>query len=280
MADIFYSMDHYRLLLGRTVLELPWWWLDALLAWSGLIGLVLWLFGRHLIRPFFGILGLIDGGIFGLLLATRVFTSYPVMLFVIAGAVLGAVTAWSMYRLGMGVVLAVTTAVVAPIVVVSVMGAPQPALGEPIKHAISEIAAATSIPEDATTNENGQTVLKPGSAPPLMTDSVNKAIDDVRSAFSDWWSKLPGSVSSIVLAAVVIGAINGVVLGTMVPGLASAFVASLLGVLLMAGGIQRLFGSSLKSFTPDSPQGTMIMLGVLVVIGAGLQLTVFRRSSN
>lgn len=97
---------------------------DALIGagFAVVVGLILWLFGRRILRPAFVIVGATVGTAAGYVAGLVLPFALPVWAPPVAGAILFALLAWGTYRLGIGLCMAAIFGVVSPLLVLTWAG--------------------------------------------------------------------------------------------------------------------------------------------------------------
>jgi hypothetical protein len=273
--------DTYRFLLGeRTLLELPWWWFDALLAWLFLIGMAMWCVGRHMIRLSFGAFGLIVGTAAGAAVFHAFLSHLPMSLLVTVGSLIGAAMGVALYRPGMAGVLAITLCASAPASVLLWTDSPTPELREPIVQGVTEIFQTAQLPTGRR-DEQGRLVLKAEDLPSISEPlgRMNRQLADNLSA---WWDDLPAGPRWLSIVLVVAGLALGLTVGMIVPSTAATFVSALLGTLLMSGGVRRAgqMLPALGEWLPAETRMLLVWLAAATVIGSIVQCTLFRPSAD
>lgn len=286
-------MNGYAFLLDETqTIEIPWWWLNAVMVWAGVVGLVLWLFGRQLVKPMFA---LVTAGLVALLvsLGVRYFsTEMPLTYWLIGGALVGALAGWLLARLAVAIVFAVVLGIVAPWAVVAAQGVELPAFAEPVAAAIADLREQTAEaietaeeaePDDAAQEGEAEGEEAPTRIDPEQLPSLGEAYADLReelsTVWSEWWEERSGSTRWAVVSAAGAALVLGGALALVLPNLAGALMTALLGVLLMLWPACWLVGSLPEGATGWIPRGgwalaLVITLGVL--LGALIQWTIFR----
>lgn len=281
-------MQTYDLQFGNNLIQMPWWWPDAMLIWLGLMGLILFLFGRRLVRPMFGVVGLVVGGLGGLTLARMMFPDTSIMPFVIIGAILGAVIAFALYRLGMGFVLALIFGVTAVVALMIMQGQDGPPIDKPIAAAYHQIldTVATASKQNAEADAKAEaagdkdhTAIKLDAAALAhsLEDPIEKGLKDTGQAVADWWNAM--SVSQRALLVTIGGGawLLGFVLGVIFPPITAALVTAGIGSLMMIGGIGRLLAGYLSmDIMPETVRNLALMLVIMTIIGALIQWTIFK----
>lgn len=275
-------MSGYEFLLGDAqTIEVPWWWFDALMVWVGILGGVLWLFGRPLVKPMFAVVAslAVAGAV---ALAVRYFwPEMPLLYWVIGGAVAGAAIGWLLARLAVAVLFAAALGILAPALVLVLQGQPLPAFGEPIATAVTELReAAAEAVELQTNDENGE---EERHIDPEKLPSLAEAYAEVRTELGEiwraWWGDLRGATRWAVLSAAGAAVVLGGALALVVPNLAGALMTSLLGVLLMAWPVSRVLGwlpARLVEALPREGWPLAVLVTLLVILGALIQWALFR----
>jgi hypothetical protein len=266
-------MQTYDVRFGEVLIQMPWWWLDGLLIWLGLMGLILFFFGRRMVRPMFAVVGLVAGALFGVAVAKTFFAQWQVLAFVIIGAVVGAALGYALFRLGMGVLLGALLAVAAPVGLLMAQGQTGPAIEQPIAqtyHGIAE-AVVETVKADAGAEADAQAALK------SLTEPIQQGLDGFDAAVTEWWNAMEVSARVTLISVCAAAGILGLVLGLIFPGFAAAITTALVGVLMMIGGIGRLTETHLSmNIMPATARGLVILIVAATIIGALIQWTIFR----
>ncbi|QNN22147.1 hypothetical protein HED60_07630 [Planctomycetales bacterium ZRK34] len=265
-------MQTYDLRFGDVLIQMPWWWLDGLLIWLGLMGLILFFFGRRMVRPMFAVVGLVGGALFGLAAAKTFFAEWPAVAFVIIGAVVGAALGFALFRLGMGLLLGTLLAVAAPVGLLIAQGQTGPAIEEPIVQTYHTVAEAIveTVQADADSND---AALKLKS----LSEPLQEGADGVRAAASEWWGAMEVSARVTLVSLCGAAGILGLVLGLIFPSFGAAITTAMVGVLMMIGGIGRLTETHLSmDIMPGTARGMVVTVVAATIIGALIQWTIFR----
>ncbi|MEX2671362.1 MAG: hypothetical protein WD294_04545 [Phycisphaeraceae bacterium] len=275
------SNGYEFLLSDQQTVQMPWWWFDALMVWSGVVGAVLWLFGRQLVKPIFAVI--MAAAVAGFLaLVVRYFsTDMPLIYWLIGGAVVGAAIGWLLARLSLALMFAVFLGVVAPWLVLAIKGDPMPPLGEPIAAAVADLREATAeaveVEEDAET-EDRETRIDTAKLPSLA-EAWQQAREDLAEVWGEWWAERSGSTRWAVLSAAGGAVVLGGALAFVLPNLAGAVITALLGVLLMLWPAGRMLGvlpETMSNLVPQQGLPLAILLSLLVLLGALIQWAIFR----
>lgn len=272
-------MSDYHIRIGQGVLEVPWWWLDALLVWLAAVGLVLWLLGRRLIRPALGAVGLIIGAAAMFALATAWIAQHwpnaPPAAFATIGGLIGGLAGFLLWRLGVGAIFALAVAIIAPIACLIATGTPGPTIEQPLVELREDLRAAL--------NRSGDPVSEtPDAAPAAPQDALGpltKARDAVRQAVNEWWAALPNGQRWLLGTVCIGGGLLALLIGLALPYFSAALVTALLGSLMLAAPIYRLadlIGERAETALPQTPRPFLYALLIATLVGALLQWTVFR----
>lgn len=247
-----------------------------------LVGLVLWLFGRRLLKPAFALLGLVSGGLLGFLLlpavapATIVGVPSP-YLGLGLGAVLGLIQGLAFFRFAMAIAAAAMLALAAGIGSAAFMKF------EPLRHAaevarqpVSTISPLTpaglsAAPDDA----RGPVVerLQP------VAQKVTGFLEELWGTLRDEWAKLTTRQQAVIVLSTLVGAGAGLVAGLIFPKRSSAALTALLGAAVWLPAAAWLLIALDTPLKGSMDQPAIVWLGVwgaLAAIGLALQMTVLR----
>lgn len=268
-------MQTYDLRFGDTLIQMPWWWLDGLLLWLGLMGLIVFLFGRRLVRPLFAVMGLTLGALLGLALVKTYWADTSPTLFVAGGALIGAVAAFALYRVGMGLVLALLVGLAAPAGMLIFQGKPGPAIEEPIVQLVSDIREAVS---QVTSDDQKSADL---SKLPSMVDIADKSLTQIKEATTTWWNEQDTSYRVLLMTLAGGLGVLGFLIGLVFPGIGGALATAFVGSMMMIGGIGRLVGTHLNmDIMPDTARNLIMMIVVMTLIGALIQWMILRPGTD
>lgn len=282
----------------------------AYAAWIGPIGLILlgaalWLGGRRVARPMGVMAAMVVGAGVGLLL-TQSRGQGAVMIAGTLGALIAAVLAWALFRIWMAATLAVVLAVAMPLAGMALQGvAPPPLLSMTTPH--TDIAPAGSAdPDPRDTAEKlaadlveqlrkavmaKQTATDQTPASSSRNDEADTLGDEARSILGNWWDRqcaavdewrraLPPVQRASAAALAGLGALLGVLLGLIGPYTSAAIQSSLIGGAIAIVGISRLGqlnpDGPLAGLLPQSPVQLVSLLGLITLMGVGIQWTLWR----
>jgi len=265
-------MTDYHIRVGEGILAVPWWWFDALLVWLAAIGLVLYLLGRRLVRPAFGAVGLIVGAAAMFAVATAWIAQHwpqaPPAAFATIGGILGGLAGFLLWRLGIGLILAVAIAIIAPVACLLATRTPGPEIGAPLVELREELQT-TARPNNASD----------APAPRDALASLDKARQAIWQTSRDWWAALPNGHRWLLGTLCIGGALLALLIGLALPGFSAALVTALLGSLMLAGPVYRLaavIGERAQALLPQNPRVFLYALLIATLVGAILQWTVLR----
>ena len=244
------------------------------------VGLLLYVMGRRLARPCGVICGMLLGLTGAIGLAKAVVTDLPLPVYLVAGALIGGLGAYLLFRVWIGVTLGVILATVGPVISVTLA---ESQYGEQvsIKVIAQESAAATATAAGEGVAAVRQAAKDGGGR--AMGDVFDDLMDRLGAIMHDWWSQV-GQAHAIALMIVGgAGALVGVLLGLAFPYHAAALISSLLGTVLTVagvGGLLTLVNRPLPSWIPAQPAAIATMIGLITVVGTLFQWIIFRRRAD
>jgi hypothetical protein len=259
---------------------------DLLMGLVGVWGIFLWLFGRRIIRPSFAIAGLLGGAALGAL-ASRGLNIPMLALATIGGAVLGALVLWVTSRVWTALLLAVVLAAAAPWAVLAWHNQSFPIAGQHLKDTakqlISDGVDSLHNQSGAQGAQEGAAVNNASTASQSASDFAAELLDAFRQTgqqLADWWNNdlLPPTRWAILTVAAAM-AFTGLLLGLVMPTLASSLIGSLSGSVLMllaAFRIATRYLADVTDWLPHTPRLTLIILASVTLIGTILQWTILR----
>ena len=261
----------------------PWLFIVAALA-----GLALWLLGRKLARPMCSLTGILAGAAIALTLPMplAVGEGLPATLkqlvWVLLLALAGAVMAWLLFRVWMGLTCAVVLGVALPTAVLLWQGAPAkeaPEQGEDLFIDTGEAApSAGSAP--APTVED-----PPSSAGPSASwhDQLSGALRAQGEAAREWWGQRQAGVRTKATVLVAIGLVAGLIFGIAAPSTAAGVQSALVGsALMLLAAVGLLHGQDAEQlpWPVRDPPSFLAAAGLITSLGVVLQWTVFRRRAD
>jgi len=312
-----YQLPFDQLLGYRDVLiEIPTWWFQVALGWLGAVGLLLWLFGRRLLQPGLGLVGLGVGAAVTLP-AANAFALPNVHYWVIGGAVAGAIVlGLLLWRLVLALAVTLAVMVAAPWGVIAFNGWPLPAIGEPVAEAATEVreiipgAGSSNAEADSDSESSSGSATVQASAAGEASDGSGEAAGNDASGDPDgesgeadsgelaasldavfekawgeiadncgtWWSEdLSKSQRLNLLGTSIGGGVLALLLGLGLPGVMASLVTALIGAGLIYTALVALLPQALSGLmAPDQPRRIIIGLLAATLLGLLLQ-TVFLR---
>ncbi len=270
-------MQGYQFIVDHHPRAVPWWWFDAVVAWMGAMGFLLWLFGRRMIRPMFMFIGLAVGAGATVALLHGHMEQMPLLLSAIGGALIGAVAGYILWRVGIGVVIGSAEAVLGVVLVALAVGAGLPAYeAAAVKaredvHATMNKAAVEDIHAEIAAGDVDKVV--PGGEPFV------RGCEPFIEASRDWWTGLSRGIQWVIATAGFAMATLGLILGMIFARRMSAVVTALIGITIMLPGLSRileLLPPDYASMVPHTVAAAAVVVVAGTVIGTLIQWTIFR----
>lgn len=287
--------------LSQTMQELP---LAGMVpvALAAIIGLLLWAAGRRLLRTGFAAAGFVLGGAIGWILADHINVGVPSWVAGLAAAIIVASVAALTYRLAVAAALAIVLAVASPMAVIAVheLQDDAPATAQTQPEDTEQAPADTAEPDDSNDDEEldeidrwlndrileqlpgGGEGLEPQSTEQLtqqFAPEMSEHVDQVKSyaeklvnAGKELWQSTPESIRPMLIAAMVIGALLGLLIGALVPGLSASVVTAFGGGMLWLSAVRigaERFAEG--AFMPETTRTWLVLWLVLSVIGLCIQ---------
>lgn len=289
--------------LSRSIQELP---LAALVpvALAVIVGLLLWAAGRRLLRPGFAAAGLLLGGAIGWIVGENVNMGVPAAIpAIVLGIVFAAVAALT-YRLAVAVALGLVLGVGGPMAVVA-LGELQPSRTE--RETVEEFLpdeaglpgeTPESMPPPADDLDAFDRWLNararehfPGTLPgqPLTSEEIAHHLglgDEVTqhvSTVKNWaeaayaavvqiWNDMPERLRPALLGAAATGAMLGLLIGALAPGLSASVVTAFGGGLLWLTGVRILAEHLVDgALMPTTGSAWLILWVTISAIGLSIQ---------
>lgn len=289
--------------------------IQVLLAGACAIGLVLWSMGRQLARPGCGITGLVLGGLSAFAAADALGGRGLMVVWIMAGSIVGCALAWLLYRAWMGIGCSILLALIVAAVSLAWHGHADPAVVETVTPTASGSRDADSG-TDGRDNSAAPTREAGDDASEVLVDALLEKSENVGS----WWKQLEessrrlqyaishpaviearravqglrrakvprdcrdliesgGMVSMVALA----GAIVGLLGGLLMPNIAAIFQSALVGALLMlagAKGLLTIYGPQYAGFIPEQSRSFLLTLGLIMAVGFIVQWTVWYMNAD
>lgn len=288
-----------------------------LLGAAVVVGFVIWVLGRKLARPACAISGLVLGGLGGLVVAQKLASQGAMTLpLIIGGSIGGALLAAFLFRVWMGLSGAVLLALLAPAASIVWQGTPLPEIDvEAARQSIEQPVEQERVEEErprrptrATAPRRVRTPRRDAGREPAVEAEAPEAgtaawslpgaasVEAVRQrvvlvyesqseAIRAWWDGLGAAGRFLLIAAALIGAGVGLMLGLIAPYWAAGLESALVGSILMLYAGRELayeYAPAVASVLPGegSPRWTLITLGLITLVGAILQWALFRKRAD
>lgn len=116
-----------------------------------------------------------------------------------------------------------------------------------------------------------------------LSDEAREVLDQAMGEVRAWWDGLESSGRSLVIGAAIIGAIVGLIFGLVAPYVAASFESALVGsilILLPAKVLLNTHAPDMANYLPQSERATIVLLGLITLIGIVIQWTLFRRRTD
>lgn len=299
MNDAMAQADRVQQAAEQVAASLPV-WLDVVLAFVGLWGVFLWLFGRRLVRPTVTMLGLVAGGLSAGLIARQFTEGAALAGWALGGGVAGGLVVWVTFRVWIGLALAIVLGSAAPWAVLAWEGADWPieagqSIREAAEGAIEEgrqrildngeaDGAGDEAAKERGHGKGGDEGGDEGDGEATVLAKLEALARQVAGDLRQWWGEeLDPAVRWSVMAASAIVAAGGLMIGLVLPNLGASLAASLVGSVLIGGVTLRLSGRYLEGvydWLPSSPRRALIALAVMTVIGTLIQWTLTGRRTD
>jgi hypothetical protein len=233
---------------------------------AGGVGAVLWLLGRRLAKPLCALVGMGAGGLAAVAIGRPV--GAMTALWGLGGAVAGLALAWGLFRLWMGLSLALILSGACAAGALAWHGTPPP-----------EVVEAPDAESQFIDFEHHEKPAERAS----FGEAVRGVADEQAQIVRDWWNGLSDAQRRLASGAAGIAAVVGVVLGLIRPLMAASIQTALAGsaLLMLAGiGFLRLYAPSTAAWLPSSPRAIVVTLGLITALGILFQWTATARKTD
>ena len=244
-----------------------------LIGWCGalLLGAALWSLGGRLARPSCALSGLVIGVSGGYTAAQLLLNPDWTMILVVGGALLGGLVAWLLFRVWMAISLAGLLGLVFPLLALAWDGRTVAEVAGPVQAPVGvDVAALRPSLDLADMKERARAIGR---------TYVQQLVDLSRTV----WGDLSTTDRTTVITGAGASAVVGFLLGLIVPYLAAAVEASIVGASLMLVSAVNL----LNGYAPEqagwliaSPRRWFLILGLITMVGVVLQWTVLRKKAD
>jgi hypothetical protein len=256
----------------------PW-----LLGLAIITGLLLWLLGGVMAKAGCVMAGLVLGGLGAATLAVSA-TGQGQAGWVagvsIGGAIAGALLAFLLFRFWVGITTGIVLALAIPIVVLTWTGQ---------RPDTSATADAAHLTRDTAAGLVAESTLMQDVAV-AATQEAPGFLETMREAWAAqvesvnlWWSELESGTRSIVVGGALIGGVVGLLMGMLGPISAASLQTALAGAVLMFFPTRILltqYAGIGESLFPNTTRGIVLTLGLITLVGALIQWTVFRKQDD
>ncbi len=249
-------------------------WLVVAWAIAFIIGLALWALGGRLARPSCTFSGVVLGGAAGYMAGELFQMGDWIIAFVVAGALVGGVIAWSLFRVWMGISLAALLGLVVPLAAIAWDGRTVTDVTGPV-----EPPPAPSAVEAQSLTDSVDLEDVTAKARAIGETYIHQLVELARTVWRDLDS---GDQTSIATGAGM-GALAGLLFGLLLPYAAAAVEAAIVGAsIMLVSGVNLLMGYAPQQaqWLSASPRRWFIALGLITILGVMLQWTVLRKRAD
>lgn len=231
------------------------------------VGLVLWLMGRRLVKPVCTITTGALGVAAGFVIAQAAGLPSLAIAAMVVGGVAGFVLGWWFFRLFMALSLAAVLAIALPVAALAVRGTEPPAVET--RQVRDQFVDLTKPPR-----AEGQPTIHG-----RLAGIYKQQSEEVRA----WWDGLGKGGRRTAIVSSGLGTVVGFVVGLFLPLTAAAIQSSLLGgaAMLFSGWqLLRLYAPDTAGRIPHGPRLVALVLGLITILGVLLQWTLSRRKAD
>ena len=227
------------------------------------IGIVLWLLGRRVVRPAYAVCGLVLGGIVALAVSREVNSGGTVIPWIVLGAVTGCLLSFLMFRIWMGLSFATMLALIAP-----------------CAHIVWEgITPPTSSPSVLTESSENQI----SENQHLLQSQIIEAYEKQKAIVQKWWTNLEKTTQHTLALAAGGGGLIGLIAGLIYPYQIASCQSALVGAMLFMTALRGLLVINapwLSQWLPQNPRASLILLGLITISGALVQWTILKPKTD
>ncbi len=253
-------------------------------------GLVVWIFGRRLFRPMLVLTGGVFGAALGLVAGAAIPHEWSILWPVGIGAVVAMLGAIMAFRFVMGLLLALSLGLAAPLgffsyaeltgmyeghpasaipddeLIPSQLRDPLKQIGRQLDEQTKRLLERTAEPEDETVAAEEQ---------PAWRQRLDDTVKFLLETASQKWSDAPGAEKLLTVLFAAGGVVGGIVIGVLLPTLSASVVTSLAGsLIILTSGYWLLMrsGLSVEAAMPHSAAASLAWWLGTAVIGLFIQL--------
>jgi hypothetical protein len=248
-----------------------------------IFGLLLWVFGRRLLRPLAALIGGGLGGVTGYVLLPTTFPDSGLSPYfgMLAGLVIGLLLALFLFKVATAAAFGVAVGIAAMMISTGVLArtstppALNPSAGQRVADAVKEAIDGALAP--ASAEEPAATATPAEKYPNLepLTKAVRELARTARAEVAERWRSIPDAHKPWVGLSGAGGLLVGFLLGFLMPKWSSEIVTGLLGAAIwLAAGVWLWHAFALpgsESLTRVAPMGWALVWGFAGVLGALLQ---------
>lgn len=266
------------------------WSIHGAVALALVAGLVVWVFGRRLFRPMLVLVGAVFGAAVGLVAGVAIPHEWSILWPVGIGAVVAMLVAIMAYRFVMGMLLALSLGLAAPLgfftyaemtgmyageaaspipddeLIPDQLRDPLKQIGKQIDEQTKRLLERSAKPEDEAAK---------GQEQPAWRQRLDDTAKFILETASQKWSDAPGAEKLLTVLFAAGGVIGGIIVGVLLPTLSASVVTSLAGsLIILTSGYWLLLRSemSVDRFLPHSAATSLAWWLGTAVIGLFIQL--------
>jgi len=244
-----------------------------------IVGLLLVLFGRKLVRTAHAITGLIVGGLLGFVLSNGFDDSGVWIAWSIGGACLGLTLSLLLFRIWVGISLALVLGVVIPMLVLLWSYTPAPPTVN-----LADDDTVQALREAA--NGAANPLTREAVELPEFTDEMREKLYALPAAqwqsVRDWWADLSDTLRTSAMLAMGAGLLSGLIFGLLKPHLGAALQSALVGSMLLTLSLSHALLIMLgeDANIPRGPRVFVAAVGLITIAGVLVQWTILRGKAD
>ena len=250
--------------------------ITALLAVAAAVGLVLCMVGRKLIRTVCAVAGLAGGGAVAYAMVPADSGQQMLFIGIITGAVVGLVVFWLLFRVWMGLMLAVILGLGAPMAGLVMHDNLPPVIPQSAGQFVHDLTEAAEQASERDPEKSGSDVPSVSELAGRVRQMGEEEIEAIRS----WWEQTSSGDRYTTMLSAGVGALVGLVVGLIAPQFTAALASSLLGAIMLVSAVCGMDIPRLESVMPQTLPGLAAAVGLITIIGWALQWIVFRRKAD
>lgn len=248
-------------------------------------GAVMWLFGRHILRITFVLIGMASGGLAASFLLPALQIGVPPLVGIILGAALGGVLSFVVFRVTVAMWLGAVGAVLAVSLCAMIIGfsMPEPSTGplhgdDLLLDGVPLVDTDSSYDDDPSEFEGPP--LENTDAATLADERIRAFVDHLIQEARTAWSSIPADERLKLVSSALIGLSLGAIIGFFAPKRSSAALSSCVGSAVIIGsGLWLATAAGLEP--PRLPLAVWAMVWiVLSALGMKVQLMGSRRKAD